>query len=93
MNTFFFFAISWSIVFETKYCKGHAIVAGIRHATPIFAEISEVLVLVGREVLLQYAPLRVVQFAKNLNAYEVKRTNGMSFTKQSDLEDFYPLGM
>ena len=88
----YFFRTSWSIVFGTKYCKGHAIVAGIRHATPIFAEINKVLVLDGREVRLQYAPLSC-SICKHLNAYEVKRANGMSFTKQFDLEDFYPLGM
>lgn len=84
---------SWSIVFGTKYCKGHVIVAGIRHATPIFGEINKVLVLDGSEVLLQYAPLRVIQFTTHLNAYEVERGNGMSFIKQSDLEDFHPLGL
>ena len=87
------FRTSWSIVFGTKYCKGHVIVAGIRHATPIFGEINEVLVLDGSEVLLQYAPLRVIQFTTHLNAYEVERGNGMSFIKQSDLEDFHPLGL
>ena len=33
------FRTSWSIVFGTKYCKGHVIVAGIRHATPIFGSL------------------------------------------------------
>ena len=54
---FLHFRTSWTKVFG-KYCKGYVIIAGIRHATPIFGEIDKVLVLYGREVLLNYtAPL------------------------------------
>ena len=89
----FLFRTSWAKVFGTKYCKGYAVVAGIRHATPTFGEVNKVLVLNGSEVLLQYTALRVIQFVTHLNAYEVKRQNEMSYIKQSDLEDFHPLGM
>ena len=50
----FLFRTSWAKAFGTKHCKGYAVVAGIRHATPTFGEVNKVLVLNGSEVLLQY---------------------------------------
>ena len=37
-----------------------SIIAGIRHATPIFGELDKVLALGRREVLLKYSALRVI---------------------------------
>ena len=55
---FLHFRTSWTKVFG-KHCKGYVIIAGIRHATPIFGEIDKVLVLYGREVLLNYTAPRL----------------------------------
>ena len=90
---FLHFRTSWTKVFGTKYCKGYVIIAGIRHATPIFGEIDKVLVLDGREVLLKYTALRVIEYECHMNAYKVERGNETSVIKQTDLEDFHPVGM
>ena len=89
----FSFRTSWAKVFGTKYCRDYVIVAGFYHGIPVFGEINLVLILNGSELLFQYKPLRVTEYVVHLNAYEVERQNEVCYVKQSQLEDFHPLGI
>lgn len=77
--------------FGTRYGKDYVIVAGLRHGIPVFGEINLVLILNGSE--FQYKTLRVTQYVVHPSAYKVERQNEMCFVKQSQLEDFHPLGI
>ena len=84
---FIHFRTSWTKVFGTKYCKGQL----CHHCWD--TSCHSVFVLDGREVLLNYTALRVIEFECHLNAYKVERRNETNIIKQTDLEDFHPLGM
>jgi len=83
---------TWAKVYGTKYSRGHVIIVGIRHGTPIFGEVKQVLILDGNVVVFQYSALSVIEYVTHVNAYKVTLRNEVSYVKQSQLVDFHPLG-
>ena len=79
-------------MYGTKYSRGHVIIVGIRHGTPIFGEVKQVLILDGNVVVFQYSALSVIEYVTHVNAYKVTLRNEVSYVKQSQLVDFHLLG-
>lgn len=84
---------SWVKVYGTKYVKGDVIVIDYHHGFPILGKIQKVLVVERHIVWFQYLKINVTEFVCHLNAFKVQQLNEIRYIKQSELLDYYPLGL
>ena len=69
------------------------IVINLSHGIPIFGEVKQVFVVDGDKVVFECTKLSVIELDIHVNAYSVSRLNEVTYILQSELLDFYPLGL